>query len=162
MVDRTALVTEINESFPNQPIPYKVDDQIREWDPHPEVCEARSLFLGKCWKEIPDSTLLENCPSPFLIGHLAFRYFLPAFLLAAIRDEDQLMEGMIETLKPPRKEGTLKDFNCRFKGLTARQSNVVVLFLEYVRDVCYYDDDRSIKRINNSINRYWAGSPTGK
>ncbi len=147
----------------------EVEAALRKTSPHPEEREAREAFLGKRWDEVPESTLLARCPSPFLIGSEALRYYLPAFLTASLKaSNDDLLVFLIEFhLKPPRKPEKFERFRREFDLLSGKQRDAVAAFLRWARDSRYppgHDPgdssayrDRVVRRINDTLQRYWDG-----
>ncbi len=161
MTNLQKLIAEIKMAFPLD-YPSEVDAALRTWTPHPEEQEARQLFLGKKWDEIPDEILFANCPSPFFIGAVPRLYYLPTFLIAALcHPEEELMGVMVEfRLKPPKKPEKLVEFADEFSGLSVPQRSAVASFLFHARDHIYNSEseyDRRVRRrINDAIERCWG------
>ncbi|MFO0921375.1 MAG: DUF6714 family protein [Pirellulales bacterium] len=137
-----------------------VDQSLREYSPHPEEQDAKRLFLGHKWGEITDEVLSSDVPNPFLIGSTALRYYLPAFLICAIRKKRwcELLEYLADIkLRVPRKENALERFKEDFDPLSQAQRFAVMRFLQYASS--FYEDDSRVKaRIKDSIERYWGRS----
>lgn len=154
-----------------QDVEYSVDvDSELNAGVHPEDCEVRKAFVGRRWEDIPESTLLVS-KNPGLLGEAPLRYFLPAFLIAALRESnEELLDYLIEFfLRPPKKQCGFVEFCRRFDQLSEKQRFAVATFLQWARDSRFpigrepqYQNRyyvRAIRRINDALNRYWCGSP---
>lgn len=136
-----------------------VDDDLEVPHIHPETEENANRFRGKRWREIDDSILLDSCPSPFLLSPIAFCYFLPAFMLAALRHpESNLTDSLVNfALLPPKKPEKISTFQERFASLTSAQKEAVTSLLLF--SVPTEQDEmqvRKARRINDAIDRFWG------
>ncbi len=170
MRDYAALIQTIEAAWAESSYTQEVDSALSAYTPHPEEQEARALFRGRHWKDISEAVLLANCPNPFLISAPAFRYYLPAFMITAIRDPDEMLfEAVLQRFTLPKKAGALAYFHAQFEGLSRDQRKAVALFLKTVKDIEFRPDqygvrnkynERSVRRINHSLEGYWEkGTP---
>jgi hypothetical protein len=132
-----------------------------EWQ---EVCRQ---YEGKLWYDLELPFLLSNYDALYVFSASAYRYYLPAFLLAILREHDEsdhLVGEVISTLLPPDQLtlGTIvnplafvayrsnqKSFRERLKLLSHQQRDAIVMCLHHI--VAFEDeDDYSIKALE-----YW-------
>jgi hypothetical protein len=117
-----------------------VDKSLRDSTPHPEERESRKRFLGLHWSEVPEFVLTDNYPSPYLIGDVAFRYYLPAFMLFAIKENEwsDTLDCLINhEFRVPVKDQPRKSFQNRFDQLTYIQKKAVAEFMRYAAETIY-------------------------
>ena len=126
-MERNQIIQIIRSAWHDVEYSAEVDAALRTWSPHPEDREAQSAFVGKTWEEIPESVLTANCPSPFFIGDIPMQYYLPAFLITAIREPSgDLLDFLINFhRKPPKKPRKFEVFCQQFARLTNRQRSAV-------------------------------------
>lgn len=156
--DREIVISTIRSAWADAEYSPEVDAALRSHAPHPEEQEVRSLFVGKSWDQVPEDVLLALCPNPFLLGDIAFAYYLPAFLLAAIANpSSELPASLVDFyLKPPKKEKKLEGFCRRVSFLTREQRGAVATFLTFLADHRYPPGTRAVARIHDSIARFWG------
>jgi len=165
MRDYDVLIHAIEAAWAESSYSEEVHRALSVYTAHPEEQEARGLFRGRHWEDISDAVLLANCPNPFLIAGPAFRYYLPAFMIAAIRHRDEMFfEEVLGHLTLPKKPEAVARFYAKFEGLSGNQKKAVALFLETVRDIEFPRDqwgvqdkyhERWVRRIDRSLHGYW-------
>ncbi len=62
------LIRLVYESFPQTEYYRTVDIEVRSYSTGPEEEEAKKVFFGRNWKDVPVGVLRSFCPYPFLIG----------------------------------------------------------------------------------------------
>jgi hypothetical protein len=96
----------------------------------PECQETAARFAGRPWDQISVATLLNPRPSIGLLTPAAFKYHVPALMLACIEaphELDVLPDSLIASLSPPDAMAT-GDAAERL-NFTAAQSGAIVAFL---------------------------------
>lgn len=151
------LIADVRNAWKSE-LSKEVEDSLVAYTPHPEEVEARELFRGLQWTEVPDETLELNFPNLLLLGSTALRYYLPAFITCVLRKNgwSELQERLVDGLfRVPKKEAPLQLFRAKFDPLTYSQKRAVADFLRYIAE--RYDlDSRFRKRVTDSITRYWG------
>ncbi|MEZ4299566.1 MAG: DUF6714 family protein [Polyangiaceae bacterium] len=100
---------------------------------HPEAQEVADAFRGKHWKDVSLDMLFAHRLSLPLLSNEAFRFYLPAYLLAAVLHADEvdtLRENVFYMLTPPTSEPQASSFAERIKGLDTAQTGAVQRFVE--------------------------------
>lgn len=138
--------------------PYPGDDHIG-YDPGDwESAELSRAFKGRHWRELSPAELQYH-GSSFLSSE-GFRYYLPAYLLAALEDHGNLMPHTVYGLTLPGgsspEEQRLRAWQLeRFDGLIPSQKRAVRAFLEYARDeASHYFSQGQEPRL--ALARYWG------
>lgn len=136
-------------------VPFPGDDNIVS---HPNTWIASHLprlFAGKHWKEIPLEVIIQEKLSLPLFTPEGFRFYLPAFLCAALLYPDQvdiLPRNIIFNLTPPDEEGAeMEEFLKKISGFTKEQIDVIKAYVKlYVAtETSYPDPDR------DRASRFW-------
>ena len=95
-----------------------------------ECDQVKAAFLGKRWSEISLGTLRDHYCSLPLLSPEAFRYYLPAFLLGAIKDMDHPNSSLhtfaIYSLLP---DGLVRREKC---GFTVEQERAIIEFARWM------------------------------
>ena len=167
--DITGLVTKIHEAF--RAIEYPGDDKIAPGGGFGGGFEEDAIadaLRGKDWRDIDAKFLNNYCiASLVFLDFQAYRYFLPAFLTAAVKDYStvpDIVENLVSSLLDPLtaqrlyspelyKEKTPVDwytFVCRMNPLTCRQVEAVADVLKYLSnchapDFCHNGPERALE-----------------
>jgi hypothetical protein len=99
-----------------------------------ECAELTKSFRGKEWKFVTLETLVHHRDSLPLFKPEAFRYYLPAYMIATIlhfEKVDVLACNTIYSLSPPRKQSWMDWFIPRVTGFTPPQQGVIREFLRW-------------------------------
>ena len=143
----TQLRTRIESAF--RDVPYPGDNHIT-WMPisdsvvHGELKAVYKFFRGKHWREVSFSELMhdyeydEKACLAFM-HPMAFRFFLPAFLLFCLdqtsaKDESRAIAEMLVTMLTPPPKGDVDayhSFEDRIKVLNVEEKDAVSGFLDY-------------------------------
>ncbi|MEO8610853.1 MAG: DUF6714 family protein [Chloroflexota bacterium] len=132
---------------------YPGDDKIVA---HPNTSISShlpALLAGKHWKELTLEVIIqENLSLPLLTSE-GFRFYLPAFLRAALLFPDQvdiLPSNIFSSLTPPDEEEIqMRDFLNRVNEFTQEQIEAIKSFVKmYVAIESSYPDARRDKAIS--------------
>jgi hypothetical protein len=107
---------------------------------------------GQHWKSIPRDVLRQHSSDLALFSLDGFRFYLPAYLLAALDDFWDVREFVLSHLTPPEAEDS--EQRRRFEHLTPAQKNAVRACLEYFRDEAPGDVSRA--HVAEALARYWG------
>ena len=153
-----ALKHQIRAAFATAPRP---DDDCIGYNPDDwESAELAQAFKGKQWQELTPAELEYHSKS--FLSHEGFRYYLPAYLLAALDDYGNLLQhtvyGFILTEDPSPKHKELRAWQLkRFNGLAPIEKRAVRAFLEYTRDEYPHYFPRGGKNEPRlALERYWG------
>lgn len=144
---RQELAHQVELAFAS--VPYPGDDKIVA---HPNTSLAShlpALLAGKHWKEVPLEVIIQENLSLALFTPEGFRFYLPAFLRAALLYPDQvdiLPSNIFSRLTPPDEEIQMQDFLNRVNGFTQEQIESIKAFVKmYVSIESSYPDPRQDK-----------------
>lgn len=148
---------------------YSVNVQIiSELDESLEAQELRNSLRGKNWRDIDAAFLNNYCiQGIFFLEFQAYRYFLPAFLLASVNEYDRcfdITKDIVATLLHPvtaqrifksSQESTpdVYSFLSRMSGLTYLQVAVIVDYLRFLCD--YHLSDFPANEPRLALDEYW-------
>lgn len=112
-MSKDEVIALIEQAFSDTVYP---DDDLLDADHCPECAEIYAAFRGKHWKSFTDIRLLrEHYLALSSFYPASFRYYLPAFMRAALVDPetaDIILDGLEYHLSEP-KNGTLTDEEVR-------------------------------------------------
>lgn len=134
MSDENApLLARIHSAFADVPPP--PDDRlVSDGGSYLEGDAIRQAFRGRRWHEVPLDDLRREVAALYFFTPEAFRYYLPAFLAAAVADparSDTIPGSLIRALSKPDAPGDdLRWFEDRAGGFTDAQSAAIRAFLE--------------------------------
>jgi len=146
----------IDAAFGGTAYTEEIDRALAERSCYQESEEANACFRGRRWQDVEHGLLVQSLPCPFVIAPEAFVYYLPAFMLGALRDPIELMFAVQTRFQPPRKPKRVEEFAHKWRGLNASQRQAVAAFLAYARDTYYSDNARTVRQINDWIDRFWS------
>lgn len=157
------VIALIEQAFADTVYP---DDGLIDADHCPECAEIYAAFRGKQWESFTDVRLLrEHYLALSSLYPASFRYYLPAFMRAALVDPetaDVILDGLEYHLSEP-KNGTLTDEEVRdaygyqatkkywlqrVSGFTAEQKQAIKAYLEarYKRNPMLGDESTQLER----------------
>lgn len=100
---RHVFVAKVERAFAD--VPYPADDWIVHDKNHcPECEELHYAYVGKQWQSLTDARYLRRYDGLSFFTPMTFRYFLPAFMRAAVTDlegSDVIVSGIVFHLTPP-------------------------------------------------------------
>jgi hypothetical protein len=104
-----------------------------------EECAAvAGLFRGCDWRALTKDVLVQNRDSLLLLRPAAYRFYLPAYLIAALKhwnDFDTFNSSVVVSLTPPNpQEGLDEFFSSRVAELTPEQKTVIRDFVKLYTD----------------------------
>ena len=126
------LVQEIETAFAGAKNPGR--ERLVEYPDYWESPSVIESFAGTHWNDVPLDTLINHRLSLPLFTPEAFRFYLPAFLRAAVAHPaavDTLTENLFFMLTPPEAPGPEMDlFLRRLNGLNPAQKAVIRKFIK--------------------------------
>lgn len=164
--DRERVRSEIATAFSTAPYPgdegivskliisgQEVDDPEREG--------IEESFKGLHWKAVSHEALMRNRDSLSFFTPTGLRFFLPAYLMAALDGVGDIRGFVVDFLRCPEgslQEGVLRaHFLKQVSALSPSQKSAVKLFLEYLKDST--DDALFRGDIAAAFERYWSAEP---
>lgn len=102
---------------------------------YPDCREIAAAFKGKHWGDVPLELLLGSHESLSFFTDEAFRFYLPAYLLAAIEryeDADIIPLYVLFSLRPSRKGEEEARFLARMEGFSTVQREAIRSFLRFM------------------------------
>jgi len=107
---------------------------------HLECNEVLAAFRGKHWREVPFETLRYESAALSFMTPAAYRYYLPAYLLACILDyaeADMIPDTVVFSLIPPTDPKSVKIYGESYRrcmaGFTPAQRDTLRSFLEFMK-----------------------------
>jgi hypothetical protein len=169
MQEIEAIVAQIAAAFAR--VPYPGDHCLRNSGEGDEPHLLEEEFKGKSdWRTL-DSKFLDQAPDGYATAlsfftHEAFRFYLPAYLIADLRGQLQradpvfyLTHGLDESsravlINPNRYgEQTWLDYaRERFAAITRDQAQAIVSYLKWKRDT----DSFGRTNIEEALDSYWS------
>lgn len=132
---QSGLVAQIESAFHD--VPYPGDDHLVPKTPvsDRERQEIAHDFGGRDWHDLDVAYLRQRSEALFLLTPEAFRYYLPAYMRAAILDPveaDLVPAAVVMALTPSeRDEGITSLVRARLRDLTPPQRRAVAATLRY-------------------------------
>ena len=100
----------------------------------PDEASDAELFLTElAWPEVEPFWIFENSEYLTFIGLEAFRYYMPALMLSALRQPGEFGTDLLVGLFSPHHWG--QDFASLVASMTACQKRAAALFLDAMREV---------------------------
>ncbi len=101
-MNATNLLTEITRAFPEAPHPDDAALLSPTTAASPAARHIQAALSGRAWPSVPDDVLHEHVASLPLLSPVGFRYYLPAFLSATVREPAQpSSESLLSSLTLP-------------------------------------------------------------
>jgi hypothetical protein len=105
----------------------------------PEYRAVAQAFGGKHWCELSRAFIREHRDALPLLGPAAFRFFLPAYLLACVEGEadlDTAPLSVISSLTPPEPDDvdSFRAFSERAAAFTVAETRAIAAYLKHARD----------------------------
>ena len=101
-----------------------------------ECAEVSAIYAPKRWMDVSLDDVLRGRETA-LLSAAAWRYYLPAFMIWAIREPhavDVLQDNLVYQLEPPADgRGVPEWFDERAQGFTVPQRRAIVAYLEWYR-----------------------------
>ena len=114
------------------------------------------------WSRVPREVVQQNFSSLLFFSPEAFRFFLPAYVICALRPPADWQASKVLTftlycLNPEVEDARfVEHFLGQVEGLSAEQKEAVELFLELVREE--HPDESLRQEAAHGLERYWASS----
>ncbi len=154
--DAQALIEDIHLNFQDTPYPGEkniVPKFISIFDDYYDTYLAFKDI--KHWQDIDVDFVLSNKDTLHFLTAEAFHFYLPAFMIAIIRDPikvDVAVDSTFFLLNPNECKKSL--FKERIKYFNNDQAKTVKHFMQFFRDV-HAGIEPIIDDINKTINSYW-------
>lgn len=126
-MEKELLITTIRLAFAD--VPYPGDDNISDPEGRDEGEGATEAFRGRSWQSLKLDELW--VPSLYSMTPEAFHYFLPAYLIRSLEDEEDISDDLMSVLKPPTNIYSRNFFYSRYSKLTIAQKNVIQEYLNW-------------------------------
>ncbi len=158
------LIDRISSAF--AAAPYPGDNNIIVNVNDLESQDIAKAFRGYHWRSLRFDTIFYHRDSLPFLSPQAFRFYLPAYLITAIRhyeDGDTLFEFVVYQLTPPRDKRDKREwkwFRQNVEVMNAAQSDAICRFLEYVQR--RYPNDFPNGEPQYALDTYWRQSAEGK
>jgi hypothetical protein len=161
--DIAALEARILEAFAAVPRPGDAALVSGDESYDPEYRAVARALVGKDWQTLSLACIREHQDALPLLTPAAFRYFLPAYLLACIRDEanlDTAPSNVAMSLAPPGAEdaASAAAFATLAAGFTSAQALAISSYLELAaeRERAAWARPREVSPAGRALN-YWRG-----
>ena len=122
----------------------------------PEREEVADALRGKNWRHLDKAESARVKQSLASLSPAGFRYFLPAIMLAVLRDSTLDASSLVYGLTLPEEaEGgeVRRWMHQRFSALTQEERSAVRKFLEHLSSNELLRDEAAL-----ALDRYWAGA----
>jgi hypothetical protein len=155
------LVRAIDDAFANTK--YPGDDRL-VYDTsgrHSECNQTAEDFKGKQWTELSFGFLRAHCDSIFFLTPEAYRFYLPAYLLASVlryREADVIPSNIVYSLTPPREGADTSIFRERAEYFDRNQRKAIKSFLEFLQ--AEHGSDFPFRDPEVALKKYWILEPT--
>lgn len=103
-MEKEELIIIIKSAFSNEEYPGDMNIVYDNSGKHLECTEIREIFKGKTWQSLPGNFIFEQRFSLPFFSKEGFKYYLPAFMIYAIKDfygSDTLPDSIISNLTLP-------------------------------------------------------------
>lgn len=165
MSHRKEIISAIERAFEH--VEYPGDDNIvRDFVNDPE--DMKEAFIGKSWREISVQVMYNFRLDLLLFTPKAFRYYLPAFLIASLKPTFKPLyfgeiteyvfislvplDSFVNTFPPDALSTLTKDFFERVEGLDEPQKTAIKKFLFFYLK----NDPREKELFGTQIEQYWG------
>lgn len=128
---------------------YPGDDALVSGDVSydPEYRDVANAFAGRHWRELSPAFIREQRDALPLLSPAAFRFFLPAYLVACARGEQDLDTAPLSValnLTPPERSerAAFASFEERVGAFTAAEASAICAYLEVAQPEGVSDQSR--------------------
>ena len=132
-----AVRTKIMDAFADAPYPGDDNLVVNQSGQDPECREIAAAFVSKRWEDVSPDMLREHAQALPIFTPSAFRYYLPAYMIASIDpgpEGETLRDLATFNLTPPRSDRVWRSgfFDSRASQFTAAEKGAIRSFLEWV------------------------------
>ena len=152
-----ALLNEIENSFRNNK--YPGDENLLHEDCLGDDNDIVDFYGQSDWKKVPNKILEVNDASLCFFSPSAYQFYLPAYMQWALRNYRKKsffgIDTTIYSLNPLMNDETdTRNFTeSKYSKLTQDQKQVVVKFLEFMRD--HGEGRVDSEQADNALQDYW-------
>ncbi|HLL53134.1 MAG TPA: DUF6714 family protein [Myxococcaceae bacterium] len=144
------LKRKIEEAFAD--VPYPGDRRICSDPDYWESAEIIERFRGRHWKEVARDVLQYHQHDLPFFSPEGLRYYLPAYLFAALEPLGDTLEFTLYEVDPDTEDDGF--WAERHEPMTPAQKNAIRMWLEYVRDEMPRYMDRPT--VQAALDKYWG------
>lgn len=119
---------------------------------HLECNEVAAAFRAKEWRELSVDMLRRHSQSLFFMTPEAYRFYLPAYLIAALLDYDKadtISDSVVFSLIPPSDDRDAESYRQRMQGFTSAQRQVIRSFLEFMKQ--HHGGDDALGNLDRAL-----------
>lgn len=136
------LIQEIETAFAGTEYPGDHRLVYADTDEHLEAREIAEAFRGMDWRELSVDMLRYHSQSLFFMTADAYRFYLPAYLVAAVLHydvADTIPGSVVFSLIPPLDDRDTISYRQQMRGFTSAQRQAIRSFLEFMK-ACHGED----------------------
>jgi hypothetical protein len=148
---------DIERSFADAPPPEFSEIVYDDSPRHLEGQWIRNSLAGCHWQKLTCADLLEHEASIYFMTPVAFRFFLPAYLICSLNpiEADAVADSIINSLSPPPLGvGTTEEFMSRISLLQSDELSSVASFFRYFDT--YHRDSYPDDIVHRSLEQFWS------
>lgn len=133
--DANEVVVEIEQAFAKAKYP---GDGALVYDNsggHLECNAVAEAFRTKHWKDVPLETIRREGQGLFFLTPEAYRFYLPAYLEAAVthhREADAAIGSTLFSLELPKRKQDRESYRQRVSGFSAAQLRAIISWLRWM------------------------------
>lgn len=130
----------ICEAYASTPPPSEGDFVPTSLGEDPECDQIAADFQGKTWREVSQDTIQCHADSLPLFTPSAFRYFLPAYMLASLEPPSagfhpaEVMKFVLFRLVPPEAHEDPEYFMARARQFSPKERQAITSYLKLVAE----------------------------
>ncbi len=137
------------------PVAHPGDDRLLHPDCRDDM-DIVDFYGGIHWRDVASDVVISAYAAPCFFSPEGFQFYLPAFMIWALRNHDcpeMAVESTLTALDPSERDDQLHDFQVsKFALITPRQRLAIVAFLKVFLDV---EDRGQYARL--ALDHYWNG-----
>jgi len=155
--ERISIVAVIRQAFSGVLLPDENNIVMHDCD---ECAGVRRAFAGRHWKELDRDFVSHYQNSLFLFTPQAFCFYLPAFMITALYDDQSLLRPITmhclsaakpDDPDPPPGSDAIAERIC---NLNMAQQSAIILFLRYMQQNCD-EPETEIEDARYALESYW-------
>lgn len=147
---REAICKEIEDAFSD--VTYPGDDRIVDPINNYERFKIADKLKGKDWKEIWPISVYDGMFNLFYLTPEGFHFYLPAYMIASLRDEDgaEFLEFVIGNLAPGETEADKEAFMEKARLFSPKQRAAIKSFVNY-----FYEGETHRQPRDERAKQFW-------
>lgn len=119
---------------------------------HLECNEIAAAFRGKDWRELSVEMLRYHAQSLAFMTPEAYRFYLPAYLIAAALHYDEadiIPDAVVFNLIPPSEDWLFHMYRQKMQGLTAAQRRAIRSWLQFLKE--HHGEDDLVGNLDQAL-----------